>query len=1433
MYGWLILVGIIIILCIWVLFHKRIATTANGMSDSASSSPKDCDYEVFLSFRGVDTRTNFTDHLYNALRCRGIRTFRDKEEFEIGKKMDPKLWSAIHQSKIAIPIFSKNYASSEWCLRELAEIVKCMNQRQITVMPVFYHVDPYDVRDQTGSYMEPIRNHQKKFGKEIEEWKNALKVVGELNGWEPKKIADGYEGELIKLIIKEVWSVLRKSPLIVPDNLVGCDSHVEKMMKLLKIESDDINIVVGIHGLSGIGKTTIARCVFNEVYHKFDACSFIANAQEILQKEGPVYLQSQLIGNFLTLDNPNIASVDHGIQMMRERLSNKRVFLVFDDVNFDLNQIIGDHDWLSFGSRIIITTKDKHILKVFGANEYYEPNGMDSVQALQLFSKHAFKRDQPLEHFLDLSKEVVKTTGGLPLALEIMGSFLFGVEDSKIWEDTVKELKIIPNEKVLEKLKISYYGLNPREQKIFLDIACFFSGMDKNILCYIWDGLELFPEKGIEVLYRKSLIKKGENNELRMHDLLRAVGREIVNQEKPEEPGKRSRLWSEKAILKVLNTHTGTRKVEGLSITRSTRQPLKSEGFAAMTNIRLLKLDYVVVSENFMHSFPDLRWLSWKGFRNIEFTLTNSRNLTVLDLSHGFITEKWLSWSSIKEAENLKFLDLSYSAQLSQTPNFSANLQLEVLLFQGCENLATIDASICELRSLKTLDIRNTKISQLPENLSPLEALMELLIDKTSIERLPNSIGQLKNLNTLSAQYCKIQETGIPDDIGRLSSLKYLNLNGNHFLSLPATVSSLSLLQTLSLMSCDKLQSLPQLSNLTNLKALYIFFCMNLVELPNTMNALTRLESLNLQGCDALQYISHLPSSLKSLEVACKNVREISAFLDMRNLETLCLHDCPKLAKIENLMGLDTLRLFKISDCPLLTELPNLGGLKKLKHLEFSNVGLAEIKGLEKLESLEELHLLSIPIRKKINLSKLKKLNVSIDRCNYIKRAEGLSSSLIKVPGRRTTSVWSAGVSAPKREQKLGSPPTRNRHKSERLNVRPFFNLKLPNLSRRNQIMLPATNWSPWKYYMEVPSVDRLESLEVLKIFKCKSMKILSDLSNITKLRELRIEHCEGLNKIQGSDRLEILEVLIINGCISIETLPCLSKLKKLMILSAVKCQKLTEIQGVEELQSLTLLKIDECISIETLPCLSKLKKLTTLSAVNCRKLTGIQGAEELESLKLLNISKCISIETLCLAKLKKLKTVLAVKCMNLTEIQGLDGLKKSLKLLDVRGCLLLLITSPFEVLHSAENCWFIALLRRQSTSTLNLSLALLHHQIEERNRFWFCLFNCGTNNAGDLYWKIMAYSTDGLVRKLTPLPIKDSFSESRSLAAVLLPFCYFFLVIISRRSSHKDGGISRIGMVEMACTSIIALSHSSRLGGNTWLWDKKTLEIPMKGPCV
>ncbi|KAJ4970930.1 hypothetical protein NE237_004029 [Protea cynaroides] len=1312
--------GILILVLVKKLFDKR---TAKGKNDAASSATQDCDssssscpssgwdYEVFLSFRGEDTRTNFTDHLYNALLNRGIHTFRDNEGLQIGEKIDPALRSAIHQSKIAIPIFSKDYASSKWCLRELAEIVECRKQRgkkQLTVMPVFYHVDPSEVRNQTGSYMKAFQNHQKKFGRETEGWKKALKEVGELKGWDLKKIADGHEAELIKLIVKEVWSELRKSPLTLSDNLVGIHSHVEEMVKLLKIGSNDVRIV-GIHGLGGIGKTTIATCVYTAIYHNFDGCSFIADARETLRMKGPIHLQSQLISNILNLENPNITIVDQGIQMIQQRFSNKRVLIVFDDVDFDLNAIIGNRDWFCSGSKIIITTRDKHILDVFGVDETYEPKEMYLDQALQLFSKHAFKRDQPPKHFLDLSEEVVKTTGGLPLALKVIGSSLFCTKESA-WKDMVKKLKNIPHEEVQKKLRISYDGLDRVEKELFLDIVCFFIGMDKNIVCYICDGLNLFPEIGIDTLHRKSLVKIDEYNVLKMHDQLRDLGREIVYQENPKMPGKRSRLWLEQEVLDVLNTQAGTKKVEGLCIEVTNifySLPLMSEGLAAMTNIRLLKLDYAVVSQNFMHSLSELRWLSLKGCRNTPVIPTNPRKLVVLDLSCTNITESWPGWSYIKFAETLKVLNLKHSVKLSQTPNLSANLQLEVLLLQGCVNLATIDASIghlkrlvmlnmkrcrslnylptniCELRSLERLDISFTGIRQLPEKLGSLEALMELVISKTSIERLPNSIGQLRNLKTLSAGGCEIQEGGIPDVIGRLSSLESLSLNRNQIWSLPATISSLSLLQTLSLAGCIELQSLPELpsslksldasdcaikslpslSNLTNLEELRLDNCKDLVEIPTTISALSRLESLGLTNCHALQYIPHLPSGLKNMTaMGCENVTEILGFSDMRNLVTLCLDDCDSLAKIECLEGLDSLPKLEIRNCGSLRKLPKLQGSKNLMSLKFIEVGLCEIESLGGLYSLGELIIQSCTLLRKIpNLSDSKKLVlIEVEDCNELSEIEGLEGleSLERLDIRCCQSLRK--IELPKKLRILNIESCEKLSKIE----------VLEDLESLEEITIRKTP-------AVLPHVSTWKNLKYLYLFGCDCMERLPDLSNLNKLNMLRITECGKLIEIPNVDRLESLEVLKVFRCKSMKILPDLSNLTKLRELCIEGCENLTEILGADRLDILEVMRINGCISIETLPCLSKLKKLRILSAVNCGKLTEIQGADELESLRLLNISKCISIETLpCLSNLKKLRKVLAIECRKLTEIQGVDGLE-SLVLLNVRGCLSMKLPDP------------------------------------------------------------------------------------------------------------------------------------------------------------
>ncbi|XP_042491007.1 TMV resistance protein N-like [Macadamia integrifolia] len=161
-----------------------------GFASSSSSSSSS--YEVFLSFRGEDTRTNFTDHLYHALDDSGINTFRDNEELPMGKKIGPELITAIEQSRISIPIFSENYASSKWCLIEITKIFECKNTMDQVVLPIFYNIEPSAVRNQTGSYAKAFEKHQRCFDHNtVKKWKEALREVGSLKGWDSKSTANG------------------------------------------------------------------------------------------------------------------------------------------------------------------------------------------------------------------------------------------------------------------------------------------------------------------------------------------------------------------------------------------------------------------------------------------------------------------------------------------------------------------------------------------------------------------------------------------------------------------------------------------------------------------------------------------------------------------------------------------------------------------------------------------------------------------------------------------------------------------------------------------------------------------------------------------------------------------------------------------------------------------------------------------------------------------------------------------------------------------------------------------------------------------------------------------------------------------------------------------------------------------------------------------
>ncbi|RVW60149.1 TMV resistance protein N [Vitis vinifera] len=223
------------------------ASTSAQMASDSSPSNLGWTYDVFLSFRGEDTRNNFTSHLYTDLVRKGIRTFRD-DKLPRGEKIAPELLNAIEKSRSSIIVFSKTYADSRWCLDELAKIMECRQEYRQKVLPIFYHVDPSDVRKQTGRFGEAFTRHEENWKNKVQSWREALTEAGNISGWHVK---EGYESEHINNITTTIANSLNCKLLFVGDNLVGMDSHFRKIILGLSMESNDVRMV-GICGIGGI-----------------------------------------------------------------------------------------------------------------------------------------------------------------------------------------------------------------------------------------------------------------------------------------------------------------------------------------------------------------------------------------------------------------------------------------------------------------------------------------------------------------------------------------------------------------------------------------------------------------------------------------------------------------------------------------------------------------------------------------------------------------------------------------------------------------------------------------------------------------------------------------------------------------------------------------------------------------------------------------------------------------------------------------------------------------------------------------------------------------------------------------------------------------------------------------------------------------------------
>ncbi|KAF8035596.1 hypothetical protein BT93_C1585 [Corymbia citriodora subsp. variegata] len=966
-------------------------------------------------------------------------------------------------------------------------------------------------------------------------------------------------------------------------------------MRLLDEGSPDISYLV-IHGMGGIGKTTLAKVVFNQISSRFHGCSFLLGVREATKDGKIVQLQKQLLSELLNSKPVEIFDFDAGINQIKWRFRHKKVLIVLDDLDEwdQLSKLAAKGDWFGLGSRIIITTRDTNNL-VMEEYKVYHMTELQYYHALQLFSKHAFRMDFPPHDYDDISCNITRMTGGLPLALEVIGCSLYR-KRKPIWKEMLKKLESVPVQHIYDQLKISVDMLKEEQREIFLDIACYYIGEERIYPYYMWKASDFYPKIEISFLIGMSLIKIDDGDILLMHDLLRDLGREIVRREDLKVPGKRSRLWHPKIALEVMKTRMGSKNIIALKLCGLSKEHnFTSEEFSRLPTLRLLELEGGNLVGDFHNLLLSLKWFSWcRCPSDLQAVNLCLQNLVVLKLSNSKIPENWNGWGPCLANCDLKVIHL-IKCYLSTTPNFSTCLKLKILVFtehypespkisisidklehlkrleiiaariQQSKlsrsphfDLCVVPSTICHLKNLSSLKLEGLcirelhpsigelagltclslkhccRLRKLPDSIGKLRPLLELNLFNTRIKKLPDSIGDLKMLEKMNLGRTKIK--GLPKSVGGLESLLDLDLRSSKITALPTSIGYLKRLKRLFMIH-SKIRELPNsIGDLKSLEEMDLGYT-QIRELPNSIGGLESLLDLDLCGSK----ISTLPTSigylkrLKRLSMMLSKIRELpNSIGDLKNLQEMNL-DFTQIRELPNSIGeLESLLHLQLQDIKI-TEMPtSIGNLKMLKSL---NMGRSKIKELPKaIGMLENLKALTYHGSRNMDMTWPPKLLVLF--------ISGDDPRFLTLPPQ----LWRFHLSC----DDLGSLP------------------RLP-LSLRGLELLDV------KSPIVRPLPSELRYLEDLILSRCGSREIV--IEQLESLRRLNVKDCKALVKL-GLSSLGRLEELKIDGC-----------------------PQLIEIQDLREMESLNIFSIETCNSIERLSKLSELYKFRSLLIHDCRSL--------------------------------------------------------------------------------------------------------------------------------------------------------------------------------------------------------------------------------------
>ncbi|CAD5333991.1 unnamed protein product [Arabidopsis thaliana] len=878
------------------------------MAASSSSTGLPPQHQVFINFRGEDLRLGFVSHLVEALENDNIKVFIDNYA-DKGEPLETLL-TKIHDSKIALAIFSGKYTESTWCLRELAMIKDCVEKGKLVAIPIFYKVDPSTVRGVRGQFGDAFRDLEERDVIKKKEWKQALKWIPDLIGITVHDKSP--ESEILNEIVKEVKKVLKKVSLEGSQKVVSVDPSesidtlssvggekdktfgIKQRLKELEEKLDLVKYkgtrVIGVVGMPGIGKTTLVKELYKMWQGKFSRYALIDQIRGKSNNFRLECLPTLLLEKLLPeLNSPQLDSIEEPYKTHKGLLRERKVLVVLDDVSgreqiyallgkYDLHS---KHEWIKDGSRIIIATNDISLLKGL-VHDTYVVRQLNHRDGLQLFRYHAFHYDQtipPKVDFMKLSDEFVHYARGHPLALKILGREL-NEKNMKHWETKLKILAQSPTTYIGEVVQVSYDELSLAQKDAFLDIACFRS-QDVDYVESLLVSSDPGSAEAIKALKNKFLIDTCDGR-VEMHDLLYRFSRELDLKASTQGDIKQRRLWLYQDIINVQQKTMvkGAADVRGIFLDLSevkVETSLDRELFKNMRNLRYLKLynshcpqecktnNKINMPDGLELPLKEVRCLHWLKFP-LEELPNDFDPINLVDLKLPYSEIERL-WDGVKDTPVLKWVDLNHSSKLCSLSGLSKAQNLQRLNLEGCTSLESLrDAN---LMSLKTLTLSNcSNFKEFP--LIP-ESLEALYLDGTSISQLPDNVGNLKRLVLLNMKDCKLLET-IPTCVGELKALQKLVLSGCSKLKEFPEINKSS--SKILLLDGTSIKTMPQLPSVQ-----YLCLSRNdhLIYLPAGINQVSQLTRLDLKYCTKLTYVPELPPTLQYLDAhGCSSLKNVA-----------------------------------------------------------------------------------------------------------------------------------------------------------------------------------------------------------------------------------------------------------------------------------------------------------------------------------------------------------------------------------------------------------------------------------------------------------------------------------------------------------------------------------------------------------------------------